>query len=65
MSDLIKCPLCGRKRWEDCEPEETPCSPTNCEAWQTVAQFDHATRQWVHPKVHERLQQVRIEGGRG
>ena len=52
------CPNCGNSL--DGTPPDI-CSPMRCDAWTIEAQFDHVTREWVHPKVWERLQAVRAE----
>jgi hypothetical protein len=59
-AQVRKCPRCGRPA-ERQTFAGVMCLPTNCDAWVVTAQFDHATREWVHPKVWERLQEVRSE----
>ena len=58
-----ECPRCGRPA-ERLTPGGEMCLPTNCDAWTVTAQFDHETREWVHPRLWERLQAVRFSQGR-
>jgi hypothetical protein len=47
MSDVVRCPVCGRPAIDQ-DTDEEKCAPSRCPAWSTEAVYDHERREWLN-----------------